>query len=128
MLEQCNPFYCTPFWWQPQRKTLTVFFIFSQYPDGFGTGGTELFPSFIQGSSNFAFFHCFISMFASKATQAEPPGMHAVHDKQHAACSLLICTDIFGEESASHPVISRPGAKKLAVISTGCAIFVQDLK
>lgn len=67
-------------------------------------------------------------MFASKATQIELPGTHAVHDKPHATHSLLSCTDIFGEESAFHPIIPRPGAKKLVVISTGAAIFGPDLK
>lgn len=46
-------------------------------------------------------FSTIFSVFASKATQVELPGMHAVLDKQHATHSLLICTDIFGEKSAS---------------------------
>lgn len=111
-----------------EKRPYCFLSVFSIHPGDFGTGGTVFFPSFSQGSSNFAFFHCFFSMFASKATQAEPPGMHVVHNKQHATHGLLICTDVFREESASHPIISSPGAKKLAVISTGGAIFGPDLK
>lgn len=75
-----------------EKSPYCFLYIFSMYPDGSGTGGTGIFPSFSQGSSNLAFFYYFFPCLLPKPHEYSSQAcmQYLISNMQHMVCSFVL--------------------------------------